>query len=106
MEIVIKGDSSFIDTNTLELKLKGNASSDIKKGSYTEEGLSIIYHGKDITNTVKDIKYQVNNAVYNTVSELEKAINELSTGTEAKITYTVTYNKETKTITRTVKIIE
>lgn len=106
VEIVIKGDSSFIDTNTLELKLKGNASSDIKKGSYTEEGLSIIYHGKDITNTVKDIKYQVNNTVYNTVSELEKAINELSTGTEAKITYTVTYNKETKTITRTLKIIE
>ena len=53
-----------------------------------------------------EIRIKINNAVYNTVSELEKAINELSTGTEAKITYTVTYNKETKTITRTLKIIE
>lgn len=106
VEIAIKNDGSFVNTDTLELKLKGNSSISVVKGSYVEDGLSIIYNSKDITNTVQDIKYQINNTIYNTVSELEKAINELSVGTETKITYTVTYKKETKTITRTVKIIE
>lgn len=100
VEIVIKADDSFINTNKLELTLNGDNPLNITKGSYSEKGLKVTYQKQDVK---ADIKYQVNNTIYNTKQELEKAINELS-NTEIKITYIVTYKTKTETISRTVKI--
>lgn len=104
VEIVIKNDGSFVDTEELEITLK-NKIIEVKQGEYKEEGITVIYGKKDITKSVTPI-YKIEETQYNTVEELEKAVNELSSNTEIKITYSVTYKNKTKTVTRTVKIID
>lgn len=104
VEIVIKNDGTVFDTDDLKVTLNGEKLISVVKGSYSDDGIKAIYQEKDVTSS-SNIKYQVNTTIYNTKEELEKAINILS-NTEIKITYTVTYNKKSATVTRTVKIID
>ncbi len=105
IEIVIENDGTAFNTNELEITLNGNSNSSVVKNTYTDEGITITYNNEDVT-TKSTIKYQLNETIYNSSSDLEKAVNELTPNTEVTITYTVTYKKETKKITRTIKIIE
>ena len=104
VEIEIDVDSTMIKNNKLELTLNGKNSTSVVKGTYKEEGLKVTYKNEDVTKN-STIKYQLNKKTYNTKEELEKAVNEL-TSSEIKISYTVTYQKKTETIDRTIKILE
>lgn len=103
-ETQIEIDSTMFNTDEIEVTLNGSNSLSLAKGTYIDEGIKVTQNDKDITKS-STIKYEVNNTTYKTKEELEKAINELS-NTEVTIIYTVTHKKETKTITRTVKILE
>ena len=105
-EIEIKIDDIVNDKDNIELTLNGNNTLSVTKEAYTEEGIKATYKKKDITKeATTTIKYEVNNNTYTTIEELKNAIKDLSTA-EIKVTYTVTYNNKTASITRTVNIIE
>ncbi len=96
------------DTTSSDLKVTvigGNKT--IAAGSYTEEGITITYNNKNVQQNCT-ITYTVNGKEYDTVSDLEKAINNL-TSTTTKITYKVAYELNTgeiitKTASRNVTI--
>ena len=102
-EIKIENDGSFTKKE-LTLVLK-NSSIEIKKGqTYTDEGIIATYNNKAINITPT---YKIDETTYKTKNELERAVTELSKEkTEIKITYSVTYEKQTKTVTRTLKVTE
>lgn len=89
----------------LEISLSGNESISVTKGNYNEKGIIVKYNDKNVT-LLSDITYTLNNTTYKSKSELEDEINRLETGKEVEITYSATYNKITKKITRKIKIIE
>ena len=99
VEIEIEYDESLFSKKELKLTLK-NPTLEIKKGTYKEEGIIATFDDKAINVTPT---YKIANTTYKTVEELENAVNKLE-NTEIKITYTVTYEKETKSITRNIKI--
>ena len=105
VEITIKYDGTAFDKDKLEVSLEGSKSLSVVKGTYIEEGLTATYNDEDVTNDA-NIKYNLNETIYNSSSDLEKAVNELEPNTEIKITYTVAYKNKKQTITRTIKIIE
>lgn len=95
------------EENKLIVKLKGNNSVNITKGNYIDDGISAIYESKNImSDDAAKITYTVNNKTYNSISDLETAINSLDINEEVEITYSVTYLNITKKVTREVKIIE
>ena len=112
--ITIQSDKSYTGTTEdptnpsenkkLELALKGHNNTSYTQGSYNDEGITVTYNSKDVTSKAT-ITYKLNNKEYTTIDELNSAVNELELG-EYTITYSVTYEKETKTIKRTFKIIE
>ncbi len=67
-----------------------------KVGNYEEEGIKVMYNGKNVTNNAS-ITYTLtnngNDTTYTTESELEDAINQLPSGTYV-IKYNVTYEQE------------
>ena len=70
-----------------------------------EKGIIVKYDDKNVT-LLSDITYTLNNTTYKSKSELEDEINRLEADKEVEITYSATYNKITKTITRKIKIEE
>ena len=89
----------------LEISLSGNESISVTKGNYNEKGIIVKYNDKNVT-LLSDITYTLNNTTYKSKSELEDEINRLEADKEVEITYSATYNKITKTITRKIKIEE
>lgn len=89
----------------LEISLSGNESISVTKGNYNEKGIIVKYDDKNVT-LLSDITYTLNNTTYKSKSELEDEINRLEADKEVEITYSATYNKITKTITRKIKIEE
>lgn len=87
----------------LEISLSGNSSLSVTKGNYNEKGIIVKYNDKNVT-LLSDITYTLNNNTYKSKSELEDEINRLEADKEVEITYSATYNKITKKITRKVKI--
>ena len=103
VEIKIENDGNF-KKKELKLTLKNNSIELKKDKTYKDEGITITYDNKSINVTPT---YKIDETTYKTLSELEKAVTELSkVKKEIKITYSVTHEKQTKTITRTIKVIE
>ena len=102
-EITIESDIPVIEEE-LEVTLKGDKVINAPKGTYKEPGLKITYNKEDITTSVNDIEYLLNDTKYTKEEEFVKAVNELDIDTEVKVKYTVTYKKKTETISRTIKI--
>lgn len=98
VEILIENDGTIFN-KTLEVSLQ-NPTIEITRGTYTEEGITVTYGGETITITPT---YTLDGTTYYTESALVTAVNNLTTN-EATITYTVTYNNQTKSVTRTIKI--
>ncbi len=103
VEIVIESDGSFVQDD-IEVTLNDSTSLSVVKGKYQESGLKVTYQKKDVTSS-STVKYQIDDQTYSTTDELEEAINKLEPS-EIKVNYIVTYNKMSKTVTRTIKIIE
>lgn len=90
------------ENSKLEIDLKGNKQMAIQEGTYKENGVTVKYNDKTITDY--NITYAVNDTSYSSIKDLEDAINLLPIGTY-KITYTITYNNATPVSTeRTITI--
>jgi len=105
VEIVIEYDGTVFETDELEVTIK-KPTLEIEKESYKEEGIKATFGNIDVTDSA-NIIYKINNTTYDSITDLENEVNKLSkTESEIIITYTVTYKKETQTVTRTIKIKE
>lgn len=105
-KITLKVDNIDNDKE-LELTLKGNSELSVTKGNYKESGIIVKYNNIDVTVLSKiTYTYTLNNKIYTKEDELVTEINKLEAGKEIEITYSVTYKKQTKQVTRKVKIIE
>ena len=82
-------------TDEITLKLKGESQITVPKGSYSEQGIIIIKNGEETVLTPTSITYYNNTT--NTPSTLE-LMNSMPG------IYTVTYNYESKSISRNVTI--
>lgn len=123
IELVVKAEYKNFKSNAsdgVSIKVTGNGSAtsdkltltlsdnqtEFDKGTYKEidRGVKVTYNGKDVTDKAI-ITYSLNGTLKLTISSLEDAINELDSGEEAKITYSVKYSVQpTKTIEKTIKI--
>ena len=104
VSIKVTGNGSAT-SDKLTLTLSDNQT-EFDKGTYKEidRGVKVTYNGKDVTDKAI-ITYSLNGTLKLTISSLEDAINELDSGEEAKITYSVKYSVQpTKTIEKTIKI--
>lgn len=90
------------DTLTIELN---PTKVETQVGTYSEGSHTIKLNNKDITNKISDITYTLNGSTYTSSSDLEDAVNDLDKGSYS-IIYTVKYNNQTVTATRTVVLTE
>ena len=91
------------NSDKLELTLNDNTTN-YNKGSYNDSGIKVTFEGEDVTNSSL-ITYKLNGTTKLTVNDLEDAINNLESGEEATITYSVVYKLKYKnSITKTIKI--
>ena len=98
--------SSGNNTSTedeLNVELNGEETFSVTKGSYDESGITVTYNGRDVTSRAT-ITYQIDNSTFTSSDELVNKVNSLDEG-KYEITYTVTYNREKKTVKRTITII-
>lgn len=94
---------SSSNSDKLELTLNDNTTN-YNKGSYNDSGIKVTFEGEDVTNSSL-ITYKLNGTTKLTVNDLEDAINNLESGEEATITYSVVYKLKYKnSITKTIKI--
>ena len=103
--ITVSGNGISHSDYELSLALTDN-NTNFDKGNYKEvgRGVKVTYNGKDVTDKAI-ISYSLNGSLKLTVSSLEDAINELESGEEAVITYSVKYlTSPTKKIEKTIKI--
>ncbi len=102
VKVTVKS-NGILNTQKLKVTFKDYEAS-ITSGEYTESGIVVKYNGRDVTKYADTkITYEVNNISYNSVKELEEAINNLNAGTY-KIKYIVNYKDESETITKTIEI--
>lgn len=95
--------SSSSNSDKLELTLNDNTTN-YNKGSYNDSGIKVTFEGEDVTSSSL-ITYKLNGTTKLTVNDLEDAINNLESGEEATITYSVVYKLKYKnSITKTIKI--
>ncbi|MGM9881888.1 MAG: transglycosylase domain-containing protein [Bacilli bacterium] len=109
VKITINSDGSQYEDNSsqnedLEIKLKGTNNTLYKKGNYSEDGITVIYEGKDVTSEAK-ITYNLNNKTYNSETDLIDNINSLSKG-DYTITYNILYKAKKASTTRQITIFE
>ena len=94
-------------SENLVATLNGLTTVTVPVGSYTENGIKNILYGINEVTTQATIKYQlINNSVisnYNTVVELQNAMNKMPAGTY-KINYVITYNGKQVVKNRTVNL--
>lgn len=102
-DIVVKSDGT--NFKSLSVTLNGDSKDNVTRGKYKEEGITVKYNNKDITNNSNtEITYEIiGNQVYMTKDNLEDAINNLSSGTY-KIKYIVKYNNYEENVIRTIEI--
>ena len=101
-----ESDKYGIDIKIWPLSFIDIFNTNFDKGNYKEvgRGVKVTYNGKDVTDKAI-ISYSLNGSLKLTVSSLEDAINELESGEEAVITYSVKYlTSPTKKIEKTIKI--
>ena len=102
-------DDNNTPNNNLEISalLNGNQSISTTVGTYKESGIKSIYYGNtDITKTA-NVKYQIVNGStltdYNTITELENAVNKLPAG-NYKIKYIISYKGKDFTKNRNITL--
>ena len=86
--------SSSSNSDKLELTLNDNTTN-YNKGSYNDTGIKVTFEGEDVTSSSL-ITYKLNGTTKLTVNDLEDAINNLESGEEATITYSVVYKLKYK----------
>jgi len=100
-------DTTTNNNLTISALLNGNPSISTIVGTYKETGIKSIYYGNsDITKTA-NVKYQIVNGSsltdYNTITELENAVNKLPAG-NYKIKYIISYKGQDFTKNRNITL--
>lgn len=104
LNITLTGSSA---NETLTATLNGKNTVNANVGTYKESGFKTILYGKTNVTNLAEKKYQIINGTkleeYNTIEELENAINKLPAGTY-KVNYIATYNSKEIIKNRTITL--
>ncbi len=102
VEVSASTNNSNDTDNSINIEVK-ESNVTASRGSYSESGVTVTQGGKDITSKC-NIKYDiVGKNSYDSKSELESAVNELSPG-EYTIKFVITYNGKSYTKTKNITI--
>lgn len=96
-------DSNNNNSKDFEVKLSGDKKLVATIGSYTEEGVIVLYNGLDVTSKA-NVTYSLDGVEYVTHSALQDAVNAIDTPKKITINYSVEYKDKKATITRTVTL--
>lgn len=87
--------------STDSLKIIINGEKSFLAGTYLDDGITVIYDGKDVTSNC-EITYIFDNSKYDSQDKLENAVNKITTPEKITIKYEVKYTTpEDNTITKT-----